>query len=125
LSSTESLSIVEAQKTGLQVLQEARYLVADPAHWTRLMPARDAKGLFVLPTDPGAVCFCIVGAIMRAAGSDRSPAFQEAHGALRDAIAPIQGIGFGFNDNPKTTHADVLRAIDRAIFILWPSPGVQ
>lgn len=35
-------------------------------HWTKNREARDSRGMFVMPTDERAVCWCILGAARKA-----------------------------------------------------------
>lgn len=48
-------------------LKATRELISDPAHWTTKVSARNAQGVHVLPLDPTATCFCVLGAIFRVA----------------------------------------------------------
>jgi hypothetical protein len=104
-----------SNSTALEVLRAAREKIARPGCWTRRAYARDATGRAVLPMDPMAVCWCIRGAI------------QSIHGDI-DGWAIVWQSCFDdlplatFNDHPKTSHADVVAAFDRAIAKLGGAP---
>lgn len=87
--------------TTAEVLRDAKALIADPDRWI--------KGRNQMILD-GRKCYCSVGAIEAAAQDDS--AYTAAWIALHDSLYtwPAQ-----FNDSPKTTHADVMAAFDRAI----------
>lgn len=87
-------------KTTLEVLREARELLSDPAKWTK----RGEHG----PR------YCTVSAVTEVSGGR---ADDRATRALYDAL-PSRWAGqyvHSFNDDPSTTHADVLALFDRAI----------
>lgn len=95
--------------TPRDILVKARELIADPAHWTKGEFGRDAHGNGIVPWLEGRkpVCYCSLGAILTVGDSgDEAARVLEKH--MRDSITR-------FNDDPKTTHADVLAAFDRAI----------
>jgi hypothetical protein len=97
--------------TTLQILTAARELLSDEARWTK---AYLAKTLSERPCDPRAylaVCWCAMGAIDRAAKRNTSGAFEAGLTIESVIYKPIAA----FNDDPATTHADVLKAFDRAI----------
>lgn len=100
--------------TTAAVLRRAKALIDTPAKWTKGALARDAAGTRLpwsaRPPYDGAVCFCAEGALAKAAGESlpHRPwmAMQEAVGT--DSL-------FEWNDEPTTTHAEVMAAFDRAI----------
>jgi len=99
-------------KSELEVLTEARDLIADPAHWTQGWFARDMFGGSVDARSPSAACFCTLGAFGRALGRH----FMDVTGhpaveRLR-SLLPRQDIA-RFNDTHS--HADVIAAFDHAI----------
>lgn len=96
--------------SALKVLVSARELLSDEKRWTKGNMARDAAGADVNPRGKKAVCWCVVGAVMK------SPLGRLYQGDAIDRIYRVVGgsIG-GFNDAPTTTHADVLRVLDAAI----------
>jgi hypothetical protein len=98
--------------TTLEILTAARALLAEPERWTQREYARNSSGFPVGACDPSATCFCMIGAIKRAGGFEydaRIPLDVIAH--LRAAIATRDQT----NWNDTRSHADVLRAMDRAI----------
>jgi hypothetical protein len=46
----------------------ARELIASRANWTKWAMARNAEEIMCSPQDKDAVCFCLVGALMKTAG---------------------------------------------------------
>lgn len=97
----------------LEVLTEARALLADPKAWTQGQFARGRWGGGVDVLAPGAQCFCAVGATMRV---DARRSYRSDVSEALEAVTPP---GFGdmarYNDDPITTHADILAIFDRAI----------
>ena len=72
--------------------------------------AKDASGACVTSKHPGAVCWCLDGALTRVCINDADAAI----GARSALGALIRGSTIaGFNDNH--THAEVLALLDRAI----------
>lgn len=55
-------------RTIAETLTAARAIIADPAHWTQHAHARDAAGEPVTLDAPNATCFCLDGALAKAAG---------------------------------------------------------
>ena len=99
-----------------EVLTEARNLISEPEHWIQGVYARDAQGL---PTDwgsPEAVCWCVTGAILKAAAAIQEQSIE--HHAL--VMRSIKELMFGIDSNIYTfndshNHAEVLEMIGRAI----------
>jgi len=107
------------------VLLKAKSLIADPAHWTQGVYARDAEGFDVGPNSPTAVCWCSYGAI-DATAPDFTAENTAAGTFLKDAAlalfptsvpwradAPFNVYG-PVDVNDKMTHADVMRMFDKA-----------
>jgi len=108
-----------APKTVLEVLIAARELISVPKRWTQHTFALDAHGDESEPNEPGAVCWCALGAIRHVCGessrADWSLLALSADDAL-EVVLPrhVDGID-AFNDDAATQHADVIAAFDRAI----------
>jgi hypothetical protein len=105
----------------ITVLRRARKLIADPSAWVKEAFTRKRKGI---------QCYCAQGALAAAAGIhivDKDTLSEvpgglpsEYHIAYRTLSKALTSLGHdgwvpGFNDNPKTDHAGVLAAFDRAI----------
>lgn len=98
----------------MQVLERARDTIADPDDWTSGAVARDDNGHRVAPWDPDAVCWCLVGALDKAATDlclTSSRAYTLASQAARDlyrgsSVAVV-------NDNRG--HTAAIRVLDEAI----------
>jgi len=95
----------------LQVLRKARKLIETPERWTKGDAAKDRDGVPVGMKSRAAVCFCAAGAIARASGGWNG-GYHNARAALEVAIG---GAIAEWNDAPRRTHAQVLRAFDKAI----------
>jgi hypothetical protein len=94
-------------------LKEARRLVAEVG-WTRGMAARDANGDCVAATDDEAVCFCAIGALVRATDSVTNNRFVIARKAVSDVIPVSAATIVQYNDH-VATREDVIALFDRAI----------
>ncbi len=123
----------------LNILRDARALIATPEGWTQGAGARDQNGDPVEVGAAGAICFCPVAAIFRAAGvgaegaegADAPEILTAVHmvaleiarvDLARDYPAhEIDDMEFGvpelvdINDLPDTTHTEILAAFDAAI----------
>lgn len=66
-----------------------------------------------------AVCWCALGALRKIVGYEDEELFMEASRELHKSAQAIRGFnGFSiacYNDDPKTTHADMLAVFDDAI----------
>lgn len=99
-----------------QIILKARELLSDPKRWCKGDLRRQGR-------------VCVVGAICDAAGIvdfSRHNASPVAEMALCRAMAALP-VGFRavptFNDDPTTTHADVLALLDRAALSPTQSEG--
>jgi hypothetical protein len=101
--------------TPLAILRGARELLAKPEAWTKGSCARNSAGLSTIATNNDACCFCVVGALMRVSGDShlgsRSAAFASN---FLHKLSPALSAG-DFNDDPNTTHADILALLDKGI----------
>jgi hypothetical protein len=104
----------DAVKSTLEVLTEARALIADPKHWTTRAYARGKDRIEVRPNAPEADCWCAVGALAKASGLEvrRIEDCSKPYRALQRAMS-ITGFLSGWND--RHGHDEVLAAFDRAI----------
>lgn len=104
--------------TAKKVLINVRTLLSDERRWIRGLFAKDAAHHPVIADDESAVCWCLEGALYKACpyGVQDSPLYdtwQKAHSVLQRVIGVVGLVAF--NDSPKTTHAMVLEALDKAI----------
>ena len=95
----------------LDLLQEARALLANAAHWTVRSYARDRNGQPIHPWEREAVCWCTYGAPERHGISGQSV---EACAFLRVAASKLFE-EFPAHVNDVRGHFSVLRMYDRAI----------
>lgn len=100
----------------MSLLQQARELITDPAHWTQEVFARNALGKSVMGDEPDAVCWCADGALhkIRGGAGHHSDAYFDAYNALNKEVEKL-GHSQVESFNDKTTHAEVLGVFDRAI----------
>jgi hypothetical protein len=111
-----------AERTPVAALVAARELIADPERWTRSAPARRWKtsqkrepGAWVptQATDPHASRWCAAGALCKVSGTRTGP---PGITFLQTASQRFFGTDIGrANDDPRFTHADILRCYDAAI----------
>jgi hypothetical protein len=98
----------------IQIIENARALIQDEGHWCRGELARDANGLSVDPTCPGAIRHCGLGALVSVAyqlTKDRRQAYDLAINALR----PTYGSATLVHVNDTRGHAAVLALIDEVL----------
>lgn len=103
-------------KATLQIIKEARDIIADPLRWTRGHFATNAGGEPRVTFDPDACKFCAAGALLKAMDNARTdhPTFLEALRAL-DGYCDGDRIVF---INDQRGHVDTLRVFDRTIAAL-------
>lgn len=100
-------------KSTLQILKDARELLSDEKRWIKAVYEVDRDGVR---------CFCLMGALGKSSGDPERDNYyawlSSAEEAVRDCIAVERG-GLRsiarFNDDPATTHRDVLSVLDCAI----------
>lgn len=102
-----------------ELLTAAKAVIADPKHWTQNAFARDAAGNSACAANPGAVCFCALGAMDRAASNSLHltnwsvKADAELH--LRHAAVSIRRDYGPAGINDDTDHPTVMKMFDTAI----------
>lgn len=90
------------------VLRDVRDLLSMPEAWIKDDWSQTVEGTPCSPDSNRAACWCLTGAISRFDGDDS--------GALVIVKRVVPGgLAARFNDDPKTTHADILRVLDQAI----------
>ena len=94
--------------TTLEILKAARKTLRNPGRWTQGEFARTKSGVGVDWDHPGAVCWCLVGAVY--AGCQTPQQKMAAYTAL---IRQAGGAVSSANDS--STHPEVLALLDRAI----------
>ena len=100
-----------------EILVAAADLLEKPGAWTQGALALGAEGEHVNVDSSSAVCFCVVGAIRRASGYERTP---EKTIPVREALCALLGLAndgvalVAWNDNPKRTPAEVVAALRQA-----------
>jgi hypothetical protein len=93
------------------ILVRARKLIEKPENWTQEHYARNVAGEQTSTQAADAVCWCAIGAVLRA---DDTYPYSEAVGIASDLLRDAMGMHpADFNDSH--THPEVLAAFDRAI----------
>jgi hypothetical protein len=98
----------------VQIVEQARALIAEEQHWCRRHLAEDVNGASVSPTSASAVKRCGLGAVIAAAYQlthDFDAADQLGHEALRPQYSP----GTLIHVNDTRGHAAVLALFDEVI----------
>lgn len=111
----------------IDILKGTRELLSDPARWTKGQFARDKGGFVTRLTSNDAVCWCVRGAILKTYDDhglffldlfylstrliERALPADLVSKSKEDGKDPI----VDFNDDPNTTHEDVLKVLDKAI----------
>ncbi len=88
-------------KTVLEVLTEARNLIADPEHWTYNTHAVDSDGVDVTPTNRAACAWCASGAVAKITRGFGKGCYDEATDLLSGAARSL------FPDVTRDYHAYV------------------
>ena len=115
-------------KSTRELLVQAKSLIDTPSKWCQRANARNVDGAAVNAADPTAVKWCIAGALTavvsqhteRSWASTDTATFYACSDVLNHALGPPDPVRFNtklvvFNNNPATTHADVMALFDRAI----------
>ena len=119
---------------GIQVLQDARQLLSREGAWIQGAAARNPDGIEVDYFNPGATCFCTIGAIYRVTARPRHPddgramAFRLLRGAMPEPFntqewTSAEDVVVYANDRPEMTHAGLLSWFDQAIADPNPAPA--
>lgn len=90
-----------------ETLQRVYKILHAKSRWTKGALARDKDGNWN-ECEKSAISFCTLGACCRVNGRFRNKAIMTIQRVLRGSILV-------WNDDPKTTHADVMRVLKAAI----------
>lgn len=103
----------------LKVALKMRELLADPEHWIKGTLAQNEKGRQVNVVSEEACKFCLIGAYSKALCESGIDMFKEAEtdfNVWKDLFEPDRSfLPAAFNDDPKTTHSDVMNFLDERI----------
>jgi hypothetical protein len=92
------------------LLREAKALIADPKDWTQ-------EGLYQTPEG----CLCTAGAINKvySSGNVALSVTDGAYKAIGECVRKLapNTLLTQYNDNPSTTHADIMKLFDDAIIM--------
>lgn len=114
-------------RTTTEIFNNMEALLLNPASWTQFELAKDAAGHVVSPFEQTASCFCTLGAKRRALGPEvplRDVLSRDVNNRLAAAVRTLfpervsdissdrlSRVVSAFNDDPLTTHDDVLSVI--------------
>lgn len=99
-----------SNKNVIRVLEKARAKIEQG--WCKEFVARDEHGAVVAPRSPRACSWCAEGAILASTRRLHWPAYDY----LADALGDRHGIDVPeWNDAPRRTQKQVLKAFDKAI----------
>ena len=103
-------------ETQIDTLKEARALISNPDSWVQAWAATNGYGVECDPRSDSAVCWCLDGAVESVTGSLEVSYFDSVTETL---TAAAQHNGYSdhvaFNDEPETTHADVMLFLDDVV----------
>lgn len=96
-------------------LEATKSLIELPKNWTQGAMRRDRFGNDA--TKDKATCRCLMAAMFDAVGGRGSLEGRERVDAMEEAVKPYysQCSIAMFNDDPKTTHGDVLTVLNKAL----------
>lgn len=112
----------------LSLIDGSLELLQDPAHWAKGFYGYDARGEQVFANDEQAVCWCLLGAIVKAAKNRGGETRPHADGLVtfmwkymkddpralvKDSNCNVRTLSC-FNDHENTTHEDVLELFRKA-----------
>jgi hypothetical protein len=100
----------------VRILKDARARIADPAQWTTGGLARTNTGTLCSVDDPAAVCFCAMGALLRACSlaGENEAGNRGLWAVAEDVLDRVSG-GYYVYINETRGHQAVLDLYDRAI----------
>ena len=110
----DSLVRAMSRPLKLQIVEEARSLIADKRHWCRGQLAEDARGQVVFPTSAKAVRRCGLGAVI-AAAFQLTRDYDTANELANSALLPHTGVSTLVHVNDVRGHAAVLALFDEVI----------
>lgn len=113
--------------TTLEILKAARELISAPERWTKGHFAKNGAGIATYCRSSSAVCWCASGATAWVVqDEDASSGVADDIDADVELAKTLGGSNPGdvasFNDQPTTTHAEVLALFDRTIARLEAQP---
>ena len=98
----------------LQIVEQARALIADESHWCLGELARDMNGVGVCPTSDSAMKRCGLGALIMAACQITND-HRGAHELAIKAMRPLHGSATLVHVNDMRGHAAMLALFDEVI----------
>lgn len=96
----------------VQILKDARALIADEKNWTQNVMGRTSEGQHVDVHSPEASCFCVMGALLKVTGGRSEDEFWLARREFYRGELKVESIAH-FNDTHS--HGEVIDLFDRVI----------
>ena len=98
----------------LQIVEQARRLIANEQNWCRGQLAEDARGRIVFPTSANAVRRCGLGAVI-AAAFKLTQNDDKAYALAQDTLRPYCALSTLVHVNDERGHAAVIALFDEVI----------
>ena len=98
----------------VQIVEQARSLIADEQHWCRGQLAEDARRRIVVPTSAKAVRRCGLGAVI-AVAFKLTQNYDAAYSLAQNALRPYCGLSTLVHVNDERGHAAVIALFDEVI----------
>src|SRR5262245_3019915 len=103
-----------ARPLKLQIVKQARRLIANAQHWCRGQLAEDARGRIVSPTSANAVRRCGLGAVI-AAAFKFTQNYDAAYALALNTLRPYCALSTLVHVNDERGHAAVIALFDEVI----------
>jgi hypothetical protein len=97
------------------ILRRARARISDPARWTRGTLAKDTHGRAVPASNPSAVRWCALGAILAENDGPDDSAYRLPAARYLAAAVGIDGRYLATEWNDALGHSAIIQGFDRAI----------
>lgn len=108
------MSNPETSLTETEILEDVLDLLSDPGKWTQGSYGKTSKGTDTWGNDPNAVSFCLLGAIQRVTNDRSASSLFMFISQLTSKIERENIVKF--NDDPNTTHEDVVLFLKTALY---------
>jgi hypothetical protein len=117
-----TLRLERTEITPRQIIDGAFHLLKDEKKWTKAFLARDKFNRETTALSEDAIAWTLIGALRRSAHTlglppelDWAPVLWQAYDAVEAGIPPDHVNLLSFNNNPWTTHDDILTVLVRAL----------
>ena len=104
----------------IKILKQIKEYFSNPRNWTQGAVARNAKGERVIPSNPNAVCYCLIGAIEKFIPPKDAPNFIKQN-QIKDFISTVSFNLSGFCPvlvNDDLGYDSVMQLLDESVLFL-------